>query len=433
VDILIIAILIILNGFFAMAEIAIVSSKKTKLEKEARSGSKGARTVLKLLSKPEDFLSTVQIGITLIGIFAGAFGGVALAEDLVPFFQKYDQVREYAFELSLFMVVGIITYFSLVIGELVPKSIAFNNPEGIAVFVAPFMLFLSIIAKPFVVVLSWSTKLVQKIFFIKQKSEQPVSEEELKIMLEYGAKHGSFDKYEAELVKSIFRFGDRDAYSIMTNRQDIIWIDVNASVEEIKKIVAGHRFSNYPVCEQNLDNITGMVNTQVLLQELNTPDKFDLRKITFDPIYVPDSLPSFRIIERFKAGNKFVAVVVDEFGAVEGMITKQDLLENIIGVLPGETHYSETPEIVKRSDGSWLVSGSVHIDELVERIEVNLIIDEDQYVTLGGFVMAILGKIPAEGDKFEYKGYNYEVMDMDGKRVDKVMIKPVEIINLTTD
>jgi putative hemolysin len=428
-EIIIIAILIVLNGFFAMAEIALVSSKKSKLEKEARAGSKGAGTALKLLSQPENFLSTVQIGITLIGIVAGAYGGVALAEDLVPFFLKYEQLKEYAFEISIVIVVGIITYFSLIIGELVPKTIAFNNPESIAIAAAPFMLVLSSITKPLVILLSWSTKLILKIFFIQPKSEQPISEEELKILLEYGAKHGSFDKYEADLVKSIFRFGDRDAYSIMTNRQDIVWIDINASIDKIISVITVNGFNHYPVCEYNLDNVLGLINTQTLLLKINSAEPFDLRDLIYDPVYIPDGLPSFRIIERFKAANKYVAIVVDEFGTIEGMITLHDLLENIIGELPKQTELPESPEIVKRNDGSLLVSGSVHIDELIEIADIDIPVNENQYVSIGGFIMAQLGKIPSEGDNFDFKGFSYEVVDMDGKRVDKVLIKTTEKID----
>jgi len=425
-EIIIIAILIVLNGFFAMAEIALVSSKKSKLEKEARAGSKGAGTALKLLSQPENFLSTVQIGITLIGIVAGAYGGVALAEDLVPFFLKFEQLKEYAFEISIVIVVGIITYFSLIIGELVPKTIAFNNPEGIAIAAAPFMLVLSSITKPLVILLSWSTKFILRIFFIEPKSEQPISEEELKILLEYGAKHGSFDKYEADLVKSIFRFGDRDAYSIMTNRQDIVWIDINASIDKIISVITVNGFNYYPVCEYNLDNVLGLINTQSLLLKINSGEQFDLKELIYDPVYIPDGLPSFRIIERFKAANKYVAIVVDEFGTIEGMITLHDLLENIIGELPKQTELPESPEIVKRNDGSLLVSGSVHIDELIEIADIDIPVNENQYVSIGGFIMAQLGKIPVEGDNFDFKGFSYEVVDMDGKRVDKVLIKTTE-------
>ena len=417
---LIILLLILLNGLFAMSEIALVSSKRARLEEKAKKGSTGAKTALKLLDEPEKFLSTVQIGITLVGIIAGAFGGLAIADDLVPTLQKINWLAPYADQAAIVIVVSIITYLSLIIGELVPKTIAFNNPEGITITLAPFMKFLSWLTTPIVVFLSLSTKVLLKLLMIKPKDETPVTEEELKILIEKGAQFGTLEHRESELLKRIFRFGDRRAYDIMTNRQDVVLININDTIEKIKQQVFDNTFSRYPVCDETRDNIIGVFTIKDFFHKINIQNNFNLKDILTQPLYIPDNLTGIRVFEKFRDTKTYIAVVIDEYGSFEGIITLHDLIENIFGDLP-DIHEVEEVNIFKREDGSMLIEGSILIDELKEHLNITFEEDEN-FSTLGGFVMYKLNRIPKTGDKFGYESFTFEVVDMDGNRVDKVLV-----------
>ena len=402
-----------------MSEIALVSSKKARLEEKAKKGSKGAQTALKLLEEPERFLSTVQVGITLIGIVAGAYGGVALAEDITPFVEKIEFLKTYSSEVSLILIVGLITYFSLIIGELVPKSLAYNNPEGISIKISQFMMVLSIIVRPIVSFLSFSTKVFTKILRVQQTSGPPVTEDELKILLEQGTKYGNLEMNETEMIKSIFRFGDRKAYNIMTPRQDIIWVDIKDNILEIKKTIMESRLSIYPVCDESIDNIQGVISVKDFLKIIDDEDSANLKTIITQPIYIPDNLLAIKILDKFRAKKVYTAIIINEYGSTEGLITLHDLIENIFGDLPEEYETEEVP-IFRRDDGSLLIDGAIPIDELKEVIDVEF--TEDDYSTLGGFLMFVLNKIPAIGDNCTYGNYKFEIVDMDGKRVDKVLV-----------
>ncbi len=417
---LIILLLILLNGLFAMSEIALVSSKRARLEEKARKGSTGAKTALKLLDEPEKFLSTVQIGITLVGIIAGAYGGLALADDLTPTLEKISWFAPYARQAAIAIVVTIITYFSLIIGELVPKTIAFNNPEGITIALAPFMKFLSWITTPVVAFLSLSTKILLKLLLIKPKDETPVTEEELKILIEKGTQFGTLEHNESELLKRIFRFGDRKAYDIMTNRQDVVLININDPIEKIKSQVNENTFSRYPVCDDSSDNIIGIFTIKDFFNRMNTESNFSLKDILTQPLFIPDNLKGINIFEKFRDSKTYVAVVIDEYGSFEGLITLHDLIENIFGDLPDKYEANEVA-IFKRDDGSMLIDGSILIDELKESLQISFE-DEENFSTLGGFIMYKLNRIPKTGDKVDYEPYRFEVVDMDGKRVDKVLV-----------
>ena len=417
---LIILLLILLNGLFAMSEIALVSSKRARLEEKARKGSTGAKTALKLLDEPEKFLSTVQIGITLVGIIAGAYGGLALADDLTPTLEKISWFAPYARQAAIAIVVTIITYFSLIIGELVPKTIAFNNPEGITIALAPFMKFLSWITTPVVAFLSLSTKILLKLLLIKPKDETPVTEEELKILIEKGTQFGTLEHNESELLKRIFRFGDRKAYDIMTNRQDVVLININDPIEKIKSQVNENTFSRYPVCDDSSDNIIGIFTIKDFFNRMNTESIFSLKDILTQPLFIPDNLKGINIFEKFRDSKTYVAVVIDEYGSFEGLITLHDLIENIFGDLPDKYEANEVA-IFKRDDGSMLIDGSILIDELKENLQISFE-DEENFSTLGGFIMYKLNRIPKTGDKVDYESYRFEVVDMDGKRVDKVLV-----------
>ncbi|HOJ07132.1 MAG: HlyC/CorC family transporter [Ignavibacteriota bacterium] len=416
--------LFILNGLFAMSEIALVSSKRARLEEKAKKGSKGAKIALKLLDEPEKFLSTVQIGITLIGIIAGAFGGLAFADDLVPVLQKISWLAPYADKAAIAIVVTVITYLSLVIGELVPKTIAFNNPEGITVALAPVMKLLSWITTPVVSFLSFSTKIFLKILMIKKKERTPVTEEELKILIEKGTQFGTLEHKESELLKRIFRFGDRRAYEIMTNRQDVIVINIKDTLERIKQQVYENPFSRYPVYDETPDNIFGIFTIKDFFHSLNNKPDFRLKDILTQPLFIPDNLTGIKVFEKFQKTKTYVAIVIDEYGSFEGIITLHDLIENIFGDLP-DKHEEEEIAIIKRDDGSLLIDGSILIDELKEHLHINFE-DEENYSTLGGFMMYKLNRIPKAGDKFEYKSEMFEIVDMDGKRVDKVLVTRIE-------
>jgi putative hemolysin len=422
-EIIIILLLVLLNGIFAMSEIALVSSRKVRLEERAKRGNKGARTALGLIQEPERFLSTVQIGMTLIGVISGAYGGATIAKDIQPYIAEINLLRPYASEVSFVLVIGIITYFSLVIGELVPKTLAFNDPEGISMKISRVMQALSVITTPLVIILSFSTKFFLKIFRVKQKTRPPVTEEELKILLEQGTSSGILETKETEMIKSIFRFGDRRAQNIMTPRQDIIWIDIKDNIQVIKNTIMESKLSVYPVCDDSLDRITGIISVKGFLKIINDENTDNLRSIITQPLFIPENLPAIRVLDKFRAKKVYTAVVINEYGSIEGLITLHDLIENIFGDLPDEYEQAETP-IFRREDGSLLIDGAVHIDELREILNIEF--TADSFSTLGGFLMYQLNKIPAIGDNLKYGSYKFEVVDMDGKRVDKVLVSKIQ-------
>jgi putative hemolysin len=419
-EIIIIIILMVINGFLAMSEIAFVSAKRFILEEKAKKGSEAAKKALILLREPEKFLSSVQIGITLIGILAGAFGGYALAEDLTPFISTIDFLKPYAIQISFAIIVAAITYLSLVIGELVPKTIAFNNPETITLHIASFMYFISKAFAPFVWFLSISTRFIIFIFRIKKSAVPPVSEDELKSLLEFGTKHGTFEKEESEMIKKIFNFNDKKVTEIMIPRTEIEWIDSEISNQEIFQFVSSHNYSKYVVCENDIDNFIGILDSKEFLIKYNVNTSFDLRSILNETLVVPDSIYSIELFEKFRTHKTNIALVVDEYGGTEGLITLHDLIENIVGEIP-EKYEKPEQEIFRRKDGTYLVEGSMDITRLSEFLLIEF--EAKDYTTLGGFMMERLGKIPEEGDIVDYLKYKFEVIDMDGKRVDKVLIE----------
>lgn len=417
-ELIIIILLLLVNGIFAMSEIALVSSNRAKLQDMAKKKNKNADVALKLLANPEDFLSTVQIGITLVGILAGAYGGIALAEDFEVYIYKITFLQNYSYEISFAVMVGFITYLSLVIGELVPKTIAFNNPEKVAVFFAPMVHLLAIISKPIVYFLSLSTKFILKLMLIKPRGESPVSEDELKLLLEQGAKHGVFELKETEMIKSILRLADRKVYSIMTNRQDVEWIDSTLDSEEIKKNIQSTKHSIIPVCKESFDNTLGVVYKKDFYEMMLTDKLFNVNIILRQPLYIPDTLPAFKVIERFRQHKVYFAVVTDEHGTFQGIVTLHDIVESILGELP-ELFEKSGNAIFKREDGSFLIDGLIPVDELEEFFNIKF--SATEYSTLGGFLMYRLNKIPSVGDKISFEGITFEIVDMDGKRVDKVL------------
>lgn len=420
-EILLIFLLLVLNGVFAMSEIAVISARRTRLQQLAEEGNKSAATALELASHPDRFLSTVQIGITLIGIMAGAFGGAALAEDIVPIFDNLPFLRPYSEALAVGLVVLATTYFSLVIGELVPKRLALLQPERIASLVAPSMRRLSRLASPAVKILTISTGAVLRLLGVRSTMEQPVTEEEIKSLVAQGAKAGMIEEAERDIVESVFRLGDRQVDELMTPRTAVIWLDINDPPEIIEQEIITSNHSRFPVCDGELDEVLGVVLGKDLLVRKLQDQPLDLRPLLQRPLMVPESLPALRLLERFKQTGMHLALIIDEYGGVEGLVTINDILEAIVGDVP-DLNEPEEPLAVKREDGSWLIDGLIPIREFEDMLHVDTFADEGDFLTLGGFVLDQLGRIPMAGDHFNWGQMRFEIVDMDGHRIDKVLV-----------
>jgi putative hemolysin len=426
VPILVIVLLIVVNGIFVMAEMAVVSSRKPRLQQFANEGSHGAQAALELATHPDRFLATVQIGITLIAILTGAYGERTLTERLSSTLEEMPQFAEYGEAIAFAIVVVAITYLSLVIGELLPKRLALHNPERIASAMARFMNFLSRIGAPAVGFISGSTRVVMGALRLHPSETPPVTEEEIKVMMEQGAEAGVFEEAEHDIVKSIFKLGDRAVSALMKPRRDVVWLDLDDPLIESEKKLASSLHSRFPVGQGSLDNVLGIVQTKDLLTRCLAGSKMDLRESLRPPLFVPEGLPALRLLEMFKKSRTHVALVVDEYGGVEGLVTLNDILEDLVGDvasvdMPGEQ------QVYQRADGSWFIDGKLLIDDLKEVLHISKLPDEESgsYQTLGGLVMLQVGRVPVTGDAFETEGYKFEVVDMDGKRVDKVLVSKV--------
>lgn len=415
-------ILFLLNGLFAMAELAVVSSRRERLQMLVDGGNRGAAVALRLAQAPTDLLSTVQVGITLIGILAGAFGGATLTAELAALLAPVPVIGQYSQALALALVVAAITFFSVVMGELVPKRLALRNPERIAASLARPMDLLSRIVRPVVRLLSAATGAILRVLNVHDETGgAPVSEEEIRFLVEQGAETGIFEAAERDMVESIFRFGDRQLRSLMTPRTEIVWLDVNDPEETIRDAVRQTHHARFPVCEGELDRVVGMVQAKDLLSESWSGQSLDLRALARPPLYLPETMLALRALERFKQTGNHAALLVDEFGGIEGMVTLIDMMEAIVGDIPSLEEIAEPP-VVRRDDGSWLVEGYYEADDLKELLHVDALPDEEDFQTLGGFIVSRIGRLPRVGDTFEWSGYRFEVVDMDGNRVDKVLI-----------
>lgn len=422
-EILIVVLLILVNGAFALSEMAVVSSRKARLQQRVNEGYLGAKTALHLAENPNNFLSTVQIGITLIGVLAGAVGGANIAEPLAAQFQQVTWLAPYALPLSLGIVVASITFFSLVLGELVPKRLALHNPERVAAVIAGPMLFISRLFSPLVRLLGGVTDLTLRLLGVKPGIEPPVTEEEILVQLDQGTQAGVFGEAEQDMVEGVFRLHDRRVFSLMTPRSEIVWLDVNDSPEEIRKVIEESPFSQFPVCEDSLDTVLGTIKARDLLIESLRGESLRL-KLNLQPVmYIPETAHASRALEIFKAGEAEMLIIVDEFGSMQGLLTISDILEEIVGdIQDGE------PQATQRQDGSWLLDGMLDVEDFKEIFNIRHLPDEEEYETLGGFIMNHLGRVPRATDMFEWNNLRFEVMDMDGNRVDKVMVtlKPVK-------
>ena len=423
-EIIIILFLIVLNGIFALSEIAIITSRKIKLQKMSQEGNKNADIAIELSESPNQFLSTIQIGITLIGILAGAFGGATIAQTISTNLEGVALLQPYSEALGFLIVVVIITYLSLVVGELVPKRIALNNPERIAVKIAKPMKYLSKITSPLVALLSVSMEFVLKILQVKESEEEKASEEEIKLLMEEGTQTGEFEKAEEDIIKRVFMLDDRRASFLMTPKTGIIWLDVKESAEDIQKKITESKRAMFPVGKYFLDNFLGVIQLKDLFG-VKIEDGSTLQKYIKSPIIVPESSDVLDILQLFKESqdNVHMAMVVDEYGSIEGLITLNDILEAIVGEIPAIDEPDE-PRAVLRSDGSWLIDGTISIDEFKDVLDIKILPDEESgvYQTLAGFILNYLGRIPETGESFQSEDLSFEVVDMDGHHIDKVLV-----------
>lgn len=421
IDVVIILFLILLNGFFAMSEIAVVSAKSTYLEAARRNGSKGAEIAIKLKSDPDRFLSSVQVGITLIGIINGAYGGATLASHLMPFFKQFVAIASYADTISIIMVVFVITYLSIVIGELVPKTIALNNSGKVAIAVARPVHIVSMIFYPFVRFLALSTNLINR--FIGLKSEESlISEMELRAMLKLASIEGVIEKEENIIHEHVFYFSDKRTRHIMTHRTDVEWVDISKSEDEVIRSLLQTKHSRILACNKTIDDFVGIIVMKELLLELYKNDNVDIKLLLKEPIIVPSTLRAQKILDRFKQEHNFIAIVVDEYGSLDGIITLHDIIENFVGTIPDE-HEIDEPDIFIRNKNSALINGEAPIEVLTQFVD-DFIIDfeEIDYSTVAGFVLSHINKIPQVGDHFDFKNMIFEIVDIDGNKIDKILL-----------
>lgn len=416
-ELLVIAILIALNNVLSMAEAALLSARKARLQQRVNDGDQQAQAALQLTENPNQFLSVIQIGITLIDVLTGAVAGATLAEFLSRELGKIPALAPYSETIGLAAVVLVITYFSIILGELVPKRLAIQNPEKIASLSARPMLILSKILSPVVRFLSFSTEIVLRLIGIRPSSEPPVTEEEIHVLLDQGTQAGVFEAAEQDMVAGVFRLNDRRVYSLMTPRTEIVWLDVRDTAEDILAKMTEGPYSRFPVCQGSLDNVLGIVKSRELLTRSLAGQPIALKECLTPALFIPETSFASRALEVFKENNKKMVLVIDEFGGVTGLLTINDVLEEIVGdIETGE------PQATQRQDGSWLLDGMLDVDEFKELFHLGNLPNEDDYETLGGFVMTSLGRIPNAADQFEWEGLRFEVMDMDGRRVDKILV-----------
>ncbi len=426
VEILIIFLLLLANGFFAMSEIAVVSARRARLQQRLEEGNARAAEALALAENPDDFLSTVQVGITLIGILAGAFGGATVARYLTALWANIPPLAPYSGALGLALVVALITYFSLVIGELAPKRLALSAPERIAIAVAGPMRRLARAVAPLVWLLSTSTDLLMRLLGFRPGSEPAVTEEEIRVMIAQGAQAGVLTRAETEVVQNVFRLADRTVSSVMTPRLDIVWLDADDDPDQIRCKVADSGFSRFPVCQGGLDDVVGIVEAKALLVCQWEGAPLSLRAVMRPPQFVPEAASAVSLLSLFQESGLHCALVVDEYGSVQGLVTLHDVLRAALGDVT-EAEPGEEPLAVQREDGSWLLDGRLSADDFRSLLGISGDLpgeEEGAYETLGGFVMMHLGRIPEVADHFQWSGLRFEVVDMDGRRVDKVLVTP---------
>ncbi len=423
-DIALLFVLILINGVLAMSEIAVVSSRKARLQRLADDGSPGAESALALNNEPSIFLSTIQVGITTVGILSGAIGETALADPLAAWLSQFPLTEPYARGMALTIVVMGLTYFSVVVGELVPKQLGLLAPETVASVIAPPMNMLARAAKPIVLLLSASSTFVLRVIGARSKEEPPVTDEEIKVLMEQGAEAGIFHESEQEFVSNVLRLDEQRIAAIMTPRIDIYAIDLDDSEEEIRRRIMESPYTRIVVCRGGLDHVAGILSQADLLKTLLEGKPLDFEAAVHPALFVPDSVTTTQLLENFRTARLQFALIVDEYGELEGLVTLTDVLTSIVGELPSLGGLEEQ-EVVARDDDSWLMAGCVTIERLKSVLDIHEPLDGEEgrnFNTLGGFVMHMMGRIPAAADHFESAGWRFEVMDMDKTRVDKVLV-----------
>jgi putative hemolysin len=425
IEVLVILLIVLANAVFVISELAIVSARKVRLQQLAERGDTKARTALELASSPNQFLGTIQIGITLLTILSGDYSVEILTKRLAPILSYVPLSGPYQQQLANGLSLIVITYLTLILGELVPKRLALNNPELIASFLAIPMRMLATISSPVVYLLSLSTEAVLRLLGIRPSTEPQVTEEEIRVLIEQGTEQGTFEEAEQDMVERVFRLGDRPVSALMTPRPDIVWLDLEDSAQENRQKIIESGYSRYPVCQGGLDNVLGIVRVTDLLARSFCGEHLDLTMGLLHPVFVPESTRGLKVLELFKQTVTHIALVVDEYGVIQGLVTLNDIMSEIVGDVPA-IYGEEDPQIVQREDGSWLLDGMLSVDEFFELFDIEeLSLNErGSYQTLGGFVITHLGRIPTSADYFEWKGMRFEVMDMDGNRVDKVLVVP---------
>jgi len=411
--------LILLNGILAMSEIAMVSARKSRLETEARTGNKSARRALKLANEPDRFLSTIQIGITLIGILTGLYSGQALAGDLAVWVEKIEALQPHALLISKSICVIVVSYLTLISGELVPKRIGMVAAERMAKIIAAPMDILSRVASPFVWLLSASTSLMMRIFGLNKMSDNKITEEEIKAIIQESTAEGEIQEVEQDIVERVFNLGDRDIASIMTHRSDLVWLDITDSNDSIRKTVHTHLHTIYPVSDTKLDNIVGVVFLKDLFGKIDAPD-FNLKALVRPPQYFPQNQSVYNALEHLKQGHLKYGLVTDEFGSIEGIVTLKDIVKALIGDVP---EIGEEPDIVQRDNGTYLVDGQCPFYDFLAYFDMEFLYTNHYYNTLSGLILKILEHIPRTGEKLVWYNFELEIVDMDGARIDKVLVK----------
>lgn len=420
-EIFIIICLILLNGILSMSEIALVSARKARLELEAKRGNKSARTALELANEPDRFLSTIQIGITLIGILTGLYSGEAFAYDLAELIRRIPILEPYALGISKTTIVVVVTYLTLILGELVPKRIGMGYAERVSMLVAKPMTFLSLLASPFVWLLSKSTGLAIKLTGISASEESKVTEEEIKAIVKEGFDGGEVQEVEQDIVERVFNLGDRNVGSIMTHRSDLVWLDTTDSIEEIREKVQENLFNIYPVASEKFDNIQGVVYLKDLFGKIDSPD-FSLEQVIRPAQYLPENQSVYNALEQFKQARVKYGIVTDEFGGIQGIVTLKDIMEGLIGQVP---EAGEEAEITERTDGTWLVDGQYNFYDFLEYFDLEDLYAEHDYNTLSGLILEILERVPQTGETLTWLNFEFEIVDMDGARIDKVLVKKI--------
>lgn len=412
-----IGILLVINAVLIMAETALLSARKARLQNEANKGNEGAETAIKLTETPNQFLSVTQIGITTIDMLLGALTGATIGVWIDAQLNRYPSLEPYSAMIGLLVGVVPVTYLSLVVGDLVPKRLAMRNPEAVSSSVAGTMMFFTRLFSPLVKFLSFSTESVLRLMGVKNTEQPLVTEEEIQLLIDQGTQAGVFEESEQDMVEGVFSLGEQRVYSLMTPRTEIVWLDIEDSIEEIRQKIAQNEVSRFPVRQDTLDVVLGIVKARDLLLASLSGEEIKLKQLLKPAFYIPETMFAARALEILKEKGTEMLLVIDEFGGLQGLLTVNDIIEEIVGEIE-----LEEPQATQRQDGSWLLDGMLEIDEFKEIFDLPTLPHEDEYETLSGFVMLSLGKVPQTADQFEWHGLRFEVIDMDGRRVDKVLV-----------